>query len=97
MKHRDIGFAFIVAALLSLGAACAEAADAVERPYDPPVGSRWILETEVNSEDIRPAGTRTEQIRTRSELTIEQRHRTAFIFPTSTAAPRSKAITRWFR
>jgi hypothetical protein len=44
-----------------------------ERVYDPPVGSRWIVETETRGEEIRPDGTAASLIKARTELTIEQK------------------------
>ena len=46
---------------------------AAEKVYDPPVGSRWTVETETRSEEMRPDGTATSLIRARAELTIEQK------------------------
>ena len=46
---------------------------AAEPVYDPPAGSRWIVETEARSEEVRPDGTATSMIKTRAELTIEQK------------------------
>src|SRR5580704_16061934 len=46
---------------------------AAEPVYDPQVGSRWTIETEARSEEVRPDGTATSLIRTRGELTIEQK------------------------
>jgi len=46
---------------------------AAERVYDPQVGSRWTVKTEARSEEVRPDGTATSLIRTRGELTIEQK------------------------
>jgi hypothetical protein len=46
---------------------------AAERVYDPPVGSRWIVETETRGEEIRPDGTAASLIKARAELTIEQK------------------------
>jgi hypothetical protein len=46
---------------------------AAEPVYDPQVGSRWTIETEARSEEVRPDGTATSMIRTRGELTIEQK------------------------
>lgn len=39
--------------------------------YDPPVGSRWIVETEIRSEETRPEGSTTSLVRARAELTVE--------------------------
>jgi hypothetical protein len=63
-------FAGIVAAITTFGVTAAFAAGPV---YDPAVGSRWIVETESRGEEIRPDGTATSLIRTRAELTIEQK------------------------
>ena len=63
-------FALAVAALAMLDAVPALAA---EKVYDPPVGSRWTVETETHSEEIRPDGTATSLIKARAELTIEQK------------------------
>lgn len=64
-------------ALAVAGAAIAmfdiAAAFAAEPVYDPQVGSRWMVETEARSEEVRPDGTATSMIRTRGELTIEQK------------------------
>jgi hypothetical protein len=63
-------FAVAVAALAMLDAAPGLAA---ERAYDPATGSRWIVETETRGEEVRPEGTATSLIRTRAELTIEEK------------------------
>jgi hypothetical protein len=65
--------AIVVAALISMSAARAFAADTAERPYDPPVGSRWIIESETNSDEVRPDGPQTSLIKSRAELTIDQK------------------------
>ena len=39
--------------------------------YGPPVGSRWIVETESRGEETRPEGSTTSLVRTRAELTVE--------------------------
>jgi hypothetical protein len=74
MKKRGFlragAFAGVVVAFTTFGA---PAAFAVEAVYDPAVGSRWIVETESRGEEIRPDGTATSLIRTRAELTIEQK------------------------
>jgi len=46
-------------------------AHAAELAYDPPIGSRWIVETEIRSEETRPEGSTTSLVRTRAELTVE--------------------------
>ena len=63
-------FASFVVALAMLDAAPLLAAGPV---YDPPVGSRWIVETESRSAEVRPDGTATSLVTTRAELTIEQK------------------------
>jgi hypothetical protein len=63
-------FAVAVAALAISGAAPGFAAEQI---YDPPVGSRWMVETEMRGEEVRPDGTATSLIRTRAELTVEQK------------------------
>ena len=63
-------FAATVAAFAAFGAARAVAAEVV---YDPPVGSRWIVETETRGEETRPEGSTTSLVRTRAELTVEQK------------------------
>jgi hypothetical protein len=60
-----------IAALISLHAAQGLAADAAEPPYDPPVGSRWIILSEANSDEVRPDGPQTSLIKSRAELTID--------------------------
>ncbi len=64
-------FGAAIAALLALAAPQARAADAAERPYDPPIGSRWIIASETRTEDNRPEGPRSSQINIRAELTVE--------------------------
>lgn len=58
------------AAALSLHTAQAWSADATEQLFDPPVGSRWIIETKRDTAETRPEGSRTSQIASRAELTI---------------------------
>ena len=62
--------AIAVAAIAMFDVAPAFAAEPV---YDPQVGSRWTVKTEARSEEVRPDGTATSLIRTRGELTIEQK------------------------
>ncbi len=71
MTYRDIRFAFFVAALLSLGPNTGFAADTVERPYNPPVGSKWIIESETHSADTRPDGPRQSVTKIHAELTVD--------------------------
>jgi hypothetical protein len=58
---------------LALRAAPSPAADAVERPYDPPVGSHWVIDSESTSDDQRPEGPRHQLIKTHAEMTIEEK------------------------
>ena len=67
---RAATFAVAVAAFAMFGAAPGFAAEQV---YNPPAGSRWMVDTETRGEEIRPDGTATSLIRTRAELTIEQK------------------------
>jgi hypothetical protein len=67
---RPATFAAVVAAFAMFGAA---RGFATEQVYNPPAGSRWMVETEARGEEIRPDGTATSLIRTRAELTIEQK------------------------
>jgi hypothetical protein len=62
-----------VALLMPLCAAQSFAAEPPERPYNPPVGSRWIIESETSAEQVRPDGPRTSLIKIRAELTIDEK------------------------
>ena len=73
MTYRDISFAFFVAAVIALGPAKGLAADAAERLYDPPVGSKWIIDSEIRSADNRPDGPRSSVTKFRAELTVDAR------------------------
>ena len=68
MTSRNINHAILVAVLLSCGG-CTP--DAVELPYDPPVGSKWIIESQIQSADTRPDGPRSSLTRIRSEMTVD--------------------------
>jgi hypothetical protein len=65
--------AAVAALLMPLCAAHSFAAASPERPYNPPVGSHWIIESETSAEQARPDGPRTSRIKTRTELTIDER------------------------
>ena len=56
-----------------MSAARVSAADTAERPYDPPVGSHWIIESETSSDEVKPDGPQTSLIKSRAELTIDQK------------------------
>lgn len=47
------------------------AADVVELPYNPPVGSHWVIDTETSTDDQRPGGPRTSDIKTHAEMTVD--------------------------
>jgi hypothetical protein len=64
-------FGAAIATLLSLAATQPRAADAAEPPYDPLVGSHWIIDSETRTEDNRPNDARSSQINIRAELTVE--------------------------
>lgn len=70
---RRAGTLLAACAALLLHTACGHAAEAAERPFNPPVGSRWIVETATNSDDVRPEGKRTALIKSRAELTVDGR------------------------
>jgi hypothetical protein len=67
--HTLIGLALIALAVLRVTPSLA--ADAVELPYNPPVGSRWIIDTETSTDDQRADGPRNSLIKTHAELTID--------------------------
>ena len=58
-------------AFAALRVAPSHAADAVELPYNPPVGSHWIIDTETTTDDQRPDGPRTSDIKTHAEMTVD--------------------------
>src|SRR5579872_1615457 len=62
--------AIVVAALVVCAVAPVRAADMT---FDPPVGSRWIVETETRGEEVRPEGSTHSLIKARAEFTIEQK------------------------
>ncbi len=66
MRRHALAVLFIAAATCA-----ASAADWVERPYDPPIGSRWIVESTSSSEETREGPLRTTTVNSRSEMTIE--------------------------
>jgi hypothetical protein len=51
----------------------AHAAEFVERLYDPPVGSRWLIESEMRSEETKSDGLKTLESKSRAELTVEEK------------------------
>jgi hypothetical protein len=62
-----------VALVMLFHAAPGFAADVAERPYNPPVGSHWIIESETSADEVRPDGPRTSLIKMRAELTIDEK------------------------
>lgn len=61
---------------VALAASCAtvSAQPWTERPYNPPVGSKWSIVSVADAEETRPPNdNRSQQIRTSSELTIEEK------------------------
>ena len=63
----------LIGAAASLRVAPSLAADAVEAPYNPPVGSHWIIESETATDNQRPAGPQTSDIKTRAEMSVDAR------------------------
>jgi hypothetical protein len=64
----------LIAGLLALASLSPSLAQSwTEQRFDPAVGSRWVLQVESNSEDTRPDGTMTMQIRSRADMTIEEK------------------------
>jgi hypothetical protein len=51
----------------------ARAAEWVERPFDPPTGSRWIIQSNETTEENRDGRVQTSAMTMTSELTIEQK------------------------
>jgi hypothetical protein len=76
----------------------------VERPYDPPVGSRWQIISRIDSEQERGTQTREQHVRSTAELTIEQKlpdgFRLAYVWRSMTvtgSAPGSDAADKAFQ
>lgn len=59
--------------VLAASAQTASAQNWVERPYNPPVGSRWIVNSESTTEEVRQSGPRNSSTKARSEFTIEDK------------------------
>jgi hypothetical protein len=59
-------------AALSLQAVCTPAA-AAWLPFNPPAGSRWIVESKASTDDVRPLTHRTALIKSRAEIIINGR------------------------
>jgi hypothetical protein len=59
---------------LCVQAAAAQTKPWTERPYNPQIGSRWLIDTDSQSEENRAAGERrTQKVGTVSELTIDEK------------------------
>jgi hypothetical protein len=52
---------------------CARADEWVEHPYNPPIGSRWLIQAKQTSENDIGGRAQTSSIATKSELTVEQK------------------------
>lgn len=68
-----VGVLIVVLAGTLVSATGARAAEWVERPFDPPVGSRWIIQSNDTTEDDRDGHSQTSVTTMTSELTIEQK------------------------
>ncbi|MBI5262348.1 MAG: hypothetical protein HY852_11095 [Bradyrhizobium sp.] len=75
LAFRRLGLAFGAALVvaLCLNGARGLAADAPERPFNPPVGSRWIIESEADSRETRPDGNRNTVVTSRAEVTVDEK------------------------
>lgn len=76
------GRGMVALALASILAGAAGAAEWVERHYDPPVGSRWIIQRDFTNEERRNENGResvaTSTVKITSELTIEAKTATGY-------------------
>jgi hypothetical protein len=61
----------LLGAVLALDAAAPASAQWVERPYDPAIGSRWIIVTELQRDELDGTVPKTLTYSIKSELTIE--------------------------
>lgn len=73
-----MAYIFRVAAALVALSLPAAAADWVEPPFDPPVGSRWIITSDQNDVEDRGTDKRTTSVRTKVELTIDEKIATGY-------------------
>jgi hypothetical protein len=69
-----LAFAGALAAVMHAGAA-----DWVEKPFDPPPGSRWIIQSEETSEDDNDGRSQTSASKTTSELTFGEKTTDGFV------------------
>ena len=65
--------AALVVAVAALSLPLARPAAAAWLPFNPPAGSRWIVETENNTDDTRNSGNRTALIKSRAEMTVDDK------------------------
>lgn len=63
----------LICAAAFAGAAAARAAEWIERPYDPPVGSHWIIQLDTSTEEDRDGRVQKTARAMTSELTIEEK------------------------
>jgi hypothetical protein len=75
---RTGAFAMILVVAASGSALETSRAYAADPSYNPAVGSRWIVDTEIRSQETRPEGSTTSLIRTRAELTVEEKTASGF-------------------
>lgn len=68
-----IGRSALAGLFIAASSCVAVAADWVERPYNPQIGSRWIIESKGLSEEGRGAAPRTVTTSSRGELTVEEK------------------------
>ena len=77
--RRWLSVALWSAVVLASLHAAPSTASSVDRPYDPPPGSRWIIETSVASDEKAPGAAQSVVIKTRAEMTVERRTPAGFV------------------
>ncbi|MCW5683239.1 MAG: hypothetical protein KIT85_02500 [Pseudolabrys sp.] len=76
---RGLGTRLAVAGALALSLVTAARSQPwTEAPYNPPVGSRWIVTAQSASDEQRPDGARQNKTLSRYELTIEEKTATGY-------------------
>jgi hypothetical protein len=63
----------LAACLMTLTAIATAAADPIQSPYDPPVGSRWTIHSQSRQDDTRVGKTTTTMVTYTAELTIQEK------------------------
>jgi hypothetical protein len=63
----------LICAAAFAGAAAAPAAEWIERPYDPPVGSHWLIQLDTSTEEARDGRAQKTARTMTSELTIDEK------------------------